>query len=148
MENQIQVIARAVIVDDGHILLTQCTNRSGTYTYLPGGHVELGETSKIALARELHEELGVAEAAISQLLATHESFWHDKNNVLQHEINLLFKTTVPGFSRHTTPTSQEAHIAFAWVALDQLTEANLLPMAMRSHLKSLVSKAADDLVTD
>ncbi len=148
MNNHIQVIARAVIIDDGHILLTCSTNGSKRYTYLPGGHVELGEPSKVALLRELTEELGVTDANITRLLGTHESLWHDSTNTLQHEINIIFATDVPGFSRHETPASQEAHISFVWAPLDQLADANLLPVIMRTRLAALLAGPAIEIITD
>ena len=53
----IEVIARGVCVQEGKILL--CRAKGGATTYLPGGHVEFGETGRQALVREVKEEMGV-----------------------------------------------------------------------------------------
>lgn len=49
--------ARALIIRDNEILLVKHTYLSGWYTI--GGAVELGETPKEAIIRELKEEVGV-----------------------------------------------------------------------------------------
>ena len=53
----IEIIARGVCVQEGKILL--CRAKGGATTYLPGGHVEFGETGRQALVREVEEEMGV-----------------------------------------------------------------------------------------
>lgn len=45
--DRIEVIARGVCVAGGKVLL--CRPKAGGYTYLPGGHVEFGETSREAV---------------------------------------------------------------------------------------------------
>ena len=42
----VEVIARGVCVVDGHILL--CHGKRSALTYLPGGHIEFGETARTA----------------------------------------------------------------------------------------------------
>jgi 8-oxo-dGTP diphosphatase len=144
MKNHIQVIARAVIVDDGHVLLTCGTNGTDTYTYLPGGHVELGETTSGALMRELYEEIGITDGQIGSFLGVHECRWHNRHGKLEHEINFVFTVNVPGFSRHQPPASQESHIAFIWAPLSELATVNLLPTVMRTHLTHMLSHPQTD----
>ena len=55
--DHIETIARGVAVKDGKILL--CKAKCGSSTYLPGGHIELGETGREALVREIKEETGL-----------------------------------------------------------------------------------------
>ncbi len=56
--NEIEVIARGLCIRDGKVLL--CRHIKQAYNYLPGGHVEFGESATDALAREMMEEAGVA----------------------------------------------------------------------------------------
>jgi len=44
--------------DNGEILLIQCP-KWGDYWHIPGGHIEIGETSEQALKREIMEETGL-----------------------------------------------------------------------------------------
>ena len=82
----IETIARGVCVRDGKLLL--CRAKGGSSTYLPGGHIEFGETGRQALVREVKEELGV-ESSTGAFLGVVE------NAFLQHgkphaEINLVY----------------------------------------------------------
>lgn len=68
-KKHIEVVA-AIIVKDNKILATQrgYGNYTGTWEF-PGGKIEPGESPKIALAREIHEELD-ATVEVGPLLIT------------------------------------------------------------------------------
>ena len=63
MNNNIHVLARAVIVDQNHILLAYDPRPHPQHYYefdrqfyhLPGGHIEFKESAKNALVREIKE---------------------------------------------------------------------------------------------
>lgn len=54
---KIDVLVRALIVQKGKILVCKKLNRD--YYFLPGGHVDFGESLRESLKRELKEELGL-----------------------------------------------------------------------------------------
>ena len=115
----IETIARGVCVVDGKILL--CRAKGGTTTYLPGGHIEFGETGRQALVREIKEELGVDSSTGAFLGVVENSFiQHGKPHA---EINLVYEMSVADGE----VKAQEDWIEFEWVALDRLAEAKLLP---------------------
>lgn len=123
----IETIARGVCERDGKLLL--CRAKGGTSTYLPGGHIEFGETGREALVRETREELGV-ESRTGRFLGALE------NSFLQHgkkhaEINLVYELIL-GDGVAEMPTAVEDWIEFEWVPLDSLEKANLLPVAFRA----------------
>lgn len=116
----IETIVRGVAVVDGRILL--CRAKGGGSSYLPGGHVEFGETAREALVREIREEMGV-EAETGRFLGVVE------NSFLQHgnphsEINLVFELK---FGSVPAAEAKEDWIEFEWCALENLGKANLLP---------------------
>ena len=120
----IETIARGVCIRDGRLLL--CRAKGGATTYLPGGHIEFGETGRQALVREVKEELGV-ESATGAFLGVVE------NSFLQHgkphaEINLVYELEMDDCGAK----SNEDWIEFEWCSLDMLEAANLLPEAFRS----------------
>ena len=136
----IETIARGVCVRDGKLLL--CRAAGGSSTYLPGGHIEFGETGRQALVREVKEELGV-ESSTGTFLGVVE------NSFLQHgkphaEINLVYELKlgtgnggledwrIGGLGELPPLNSQEDWIEFEWCDLNRLDEANLLPPAFRS----------------
>lgn len=51
----VELVCSAIIVRNGHILLTKSPKWSNKWT-LPGGHIEPGETILSAVQREIYEE--------------------------------------------------------------------------------------------
>ena len=120
----IENIVRGVAICDGRLLL--CRAKGGKSTYLPGGHIEFGESAREALLREVREELGV-EATTGRFLGVVE------NSFLQHgkphaEINVVFELK---FAAVPAAEAKEDWIEFEWRKLEDLGEANLLPEAFR-----------------
>jgi len=128
MQN-IEVIARAVIINKGMILLARA--RGSTNTFLPGGHIEEGEFSREALRRELKEELGV-ETVVGHYVGTLEYIYHQNNGSLVHEINIIFEVKV----HESNVSSHESKLEFIWVKPGELEKAVLLPEPLPELLTS------------
>jgi len=109
-QGPIEVIARGVLTRDDAVLL--CWSQIGGYAYLPGGHVEAGESGATALRREFLEETGETVEVGAPLLVAEVRF-HD-GRIQRHEINLVFHV------EHADPTpperiaSREGPIDFRW----------------------------------
>ena len=134
MEKHIETIARGVCVVDGKILL--CLPKDRSYSYLPGGHLEFGETGREALVREMKEETGL-DATAGELLGVVESQFVQKGE--KHcEINLLYKMSLDSRLSPSSPVSScEDWICFDWVECDRIDSVNLLPSEMKRYcLKS------------
>ena len=126
----VETIARGVAVRDGKVLL--CRAKGGQSTYLPGGHIEFGETGREALVREVKEELGTDSTAGEFLGVVENSF--DQHGKRHCEINLVYRLDLASDAAE----SQEDWIAFEWCDLAELPKANLLPGEMGDLLKALV----------
>jgi DNA modification methylase/8-oxo-dGTP pyrophosphatase MutT (NUDIX family) len=124
----IELIARGLLIGPRGALL--CRNVGMTYTYLPGGHVEFGETAAAALERELTEELGMRVTAERFLGAIESAF--EQNGQRHHEVSLVFEMNAAAVARRATFTPAESHLEFLWQPIHLLAEANLLPPPLRA----------------
>ena len=140
MEKHIETIARGVCVKDGKVLL--CLPKDRSYSYLPGGHIEFGETGREALVREMKEETGL-DATAGDLLGVVESSFVQKGE--RHcEINLIYEMRLEGSrgSRGSRSSrglrSLEDWICFDWVDCDKIDSANFLPPEMKQQLSAAI----------
>ena len=123
----IESIARGVCVKDGKLLL--CRAKGGKSTYLPGGHIEFGETGREALVREVREELGVDSSAGVFLGALENSFI--QRGSPHAEINLIYELKLADDIDLREIKSQEDWIEFIWHDISDLESVNLLPVDFR-----------------
>lgn len=121
----IETLARGVLVRDGKLLV--CQPKKGGRCYLPGGHVEFGETARQALVREVREEMSLRAEAGDFLAVAENTF--TQNGEPHCEVNLVFRLDIPGLTAETDPAAAEDWIAFRWIPFDAdaLHAANLLP---------------------
>ena len=138
-EKHIETIARGVCMKDGRVLL--CLPKDRSYAYLPGGHIEFGETGREALVREMKEETGL-DATAGELLGVVESQFVQKGE--RHcEINLIYKMevalpTAADGNRPLTTAALEDWICFDWVECDRIDSVNLLPPEMKRQLSAAI----------
>lgn len=123
-----ELIARAVVREGTQVLLAHPAGRS--WYFLPGGHVELGESAVAALRRELHEELGVPDVEVGDLVAVTENRYGDDRGD-HHELNLVFEVAARGIEDR----SREVHIGFSWVEQDELAGLRIRPEAVARILR-------------
>ena len=136
--NDRDLIARALIVRDGHILVNQNQSRKTgeKYVALPGGHVDPGEDCVTALVREIMEELA-GRATVHDLLFVAESVYggRSKKDKSRHELTLVFSVEVAGLKEDNgNVLSPESDKAFKWLPLAELPETNLLPATVKAFI--------------
>ncbi len=122
----IEVIARAIILDETRSQMLFCAPKSAKYFYLPGGHVEFGETATAALIREIYEETGVDVSEAEFRFAGAGENIFTQENESHHELNIYFE--LPGvFSGNEEVLSVEDEILFRWIPLAGILQAPVLP---------------------
>ena len=130
-----------VAMRDGQVLV--CREDDDDYCMLPGGRVEMGESSPMALVREMAEEL-VMPVTVGRLLFTSESFYGREGD-RYHELGFIYAIELP---EHVRPGGQqpflvredEGHLLqFSWLPLEgpALTQARLLPPWLPERLRAL-----------
>ena len=157
--DHIEIIARAIITRPGSILL--CRNLEKGYFYLPGGHVDPGESAVEACRRELREELALCAQIGPCRLIAEQRF--EQGGKARHEISLVFhvehlatpsckdrnpspdstpkadQTEAGGCAETRIPNdleikSAEAHIAFEWINSADLSTTDLRPAMIRDWI--------------
>ena len=129
---EIEIIARGVAVKDGQVLI--CQNRKKKNIFLPGGHIELDESAKTALARELLEETGL-KVRVGRFLGACEHRFKYKGKVTC-EVNLVFEFRLPASCPADRVPSTEEHLRFKWMALSALPKSKLEPWVLRNKLRA------------
>jgi 8-oxo-dGTP diphosphatase len=115
-----EVAVGVMVAPDGRYLLAQrpADKPYGGYWEFPGGKLEAGESVEAALARELHEELGID--------VTQCALWHTLEHDYPHAYVRLFFCKVTGWQGE--PHGREGQ-ALAWQDLP-VEVAPLLPAAL------------------
>jgi len=125
-------LVRGILLADGKVLVAH--ELGAANTFLPGGHIEHGESAEAALVREIDEELGL-RPTIRRFLGAVEHIWPEEA-LDNQEINLLFEIDIDGLTPHEPPPSREPHLEFLWVDVTQLADADLRPPSLIRMLAS------------
>lgn len=128
-KSSIHPIARGFLVCGEEIIL--CRVKDAKWFFLPGGHIKDGESAEKALLRELNEETGNSNYTIKSFIGVCENIFSSKENVLQHEINIIFEVSVPSDLKVNT---KEDHIEFIKITRSDLKDCKILPAALKDGL--------------
>lgn len=132
MPEKIHLLVRALILKDNQILLAKGVGSK--FTFLPGGHIEVGESAKKSLKRELQEEMG-AEVKVGKYLGVLEHSFSLANR-FQHEINHIFLVEL--VNNEQKIKSKENHLHFFWVNIDELEKNNLEPSPLKKIIPEVL----------
>ena len=125
---------RAAVVcwRDDYLLVHQAVG--DTFWSLPGGRVDLGESSVATIVREMREELLVT-AQVGALLATIEVIDQRPQGGSFHEVGFYYAVTMPDLAWQANPfRGPEAHnpVDFWWCPRAKLGEIALLPQCVKT----------------
>ncbi len=116
----------------GNVIL--CKLKDKSWHFLPGGHVENGESAKEALKRELREELGIKNIDISSFVGICENLFVHHKDKLQHEVNIIFEVNLPT----DDIKSKEDHIEFIATKEKDLKKQIILPEGIQEEIADWV----------
>lgn len=145
-KNNIHVLSRAVIIDNGHILLCQTVDLPTNFCFLPGGHVEHGESAERAVIRELLEETG-SKCIIQRFLGCLEySFEPGHSSICHnHEYNFIYQIFSETLKFDSEISKLENHIDLVWIPFENLSSidfrAEPLKMLLTKWLREDYSEA-------
>ena len=130
MNTQWHLRVRAVIERKGKVLTVR--TKDGSHSFLPGGHVEIGESATVALARELKEELGVS-SKIESYLGAIENAWTE-GDTRHWEITHFFEITLPEVKDDEVIAPAESGFDVVWAEPSEFEKLNFLPVPLRGFL--------------
>lgn len=124
--------AKAVIVQDGRLLVIRLEDQYGTAYVFPGGGQEKGEELKDAVARECLEEIGQA-VNVGELLHIRE--YIGKNHEFAewdadiHQVEFYFACSLidPEATVFEGSNPDDHQVAVEWIALEDLSQIRLYP---------------------
>ncbi len=129
-----EILARGVCVESNKILLARFKPKD--YYFLPGGHVEFGESVLSALEREIEEEMGIKIKA-TEVRTVFEHTWSGKNGLV-HEYSFI---TSFEFGEEKLINSRIDHLEFEWVSLDHFDKINFLPQEIKNTILEIANNS-------
>ena len=128
-----------LIIKDNKLLLVDMDD-SG-FLCLPGGYVELGETTEVAVKRELLEEVG-KKFDISEYLGVVENYFINKYSKKIHEISFYYLMTPIeniGTNNFTIVGNDKGHkikLDFKWIDLKEINNYDIRPSFIKEILNN------------
>ncbi|NGP46211.1 NUDIX domain-containing protein [Bacillaceae bacterium SIJ1] len=129
---------KAIIIQEGQVLLTKNQDDEGYFYLFPGGGQEHGETFHQTLKRECIEEIG-REVTIGDLVHIREYIGkHHEHAVFDHDahqVEYYFVCSLVDEHVSPLPTHPDAHqVGVEWLSVRDLLQYRTYPKAIREHI--------------
>lgn len=127
--NRVEVIVRAMVGHGEQLLLIR--HRNDDHWLLPGGPVEPGEPTELALRRRIDETLSTKIKSAS-FLAVVEHCYRDQQGNDHHAMDLVFDVTLADLDVQCVEDDREVQ----WTPWEELSAIDLRPVGLRAGLRS------------
>jgi ADP-ribose pyrophosphatase YjhB (NUDIX family) len=133
-ETRLRNSAKAIIIRDNCLLLTENQDDQGSFFLLPGGGQNPGETLAAAVQRECIEEIGATVTVgpllyIREYISRHHEFAALEPDV--HQIEFMFSCRLAPGSPVSMGKERDAwQIGIKWVPLSALPQTRLYPRVL------------------
>ena len=147
----IRVAAKAVIIEEGEILLTRNLHPDdpdGEFFLLPGGGQHHGERLDECLRREVREETGYSIEVddvlwVRDYIGASHAFAAYEPDV--HQVEVMFSCSVDRSQARTEPMEVDAwQLSVDWIRLEDLPGLRLFPAALVPGLMSITAGRIDN----
>lgn len=105
------------------------------YLFLLGGRVKVNETTQEAASREMFEELKL-ENIDTEMIAVIENFFSTIGNKNIHEINFVYKATLPQSIDLSIFTSDNSNVGYCYIKADDFGNYDIRPKVIKEFLKN------------
>ncbi|MBK9976083.1 MAG: NUDIX domain-containing protein [Planctomycetes bacterium] len=139
----IRVAARALIIEEGRLLVMTMADAKGQWCVTPGGGVHRGETLGQGLRREVREEVGIEVTPddivyVRELIGSSVKVQFGGINSDTHQLEIFFHCRRKGEVK--LGENPDTHCTgFAWVPLKELKQRNFFPETLAERLSGDVS---------
>ena len=132
---------KAIIIENGKILLTKNQDTDGIFYLCPGGGQEHGETFHTALTRECIEEIGYS-ITIGELLFIREYIGKNHEHATfdshVHQIEFYFLCHLKNQTQ--SPTNPDCfQIGIEWIPIENLLAYQLYPKELIRYLQQFAT---------
>jgi 8-oxo-dGTP diphosphatase len=130
-QDKIHVLARAALVSAGHLLVCKTLNLKKNFYFLPGGHVEHGESVHTTVQREMMEECGL-DITVKRFLGCLEYRFEPEHSSIchNHEYSFIFEVTAPDIKAGQIIPQKETHLEITWAPLAELHKVDFRAEAL------------------
>ena len=133
--------AKAIVVNDGKILVNRCVSKFGEYYALPGGGQHTGEMLNETVKRELLEETGYSVIP-QRLSGIYERICEGRRDGNSHKIYFIFLCRLESAERRAPTEKDRFQTGCEWIDLKDAHRKNLFPRAIRDNLSGLIDQGS------